>query len=93
MRDMADFCAHHKDRLQESSTTRYIAEALIVRTVINTHRISLVTDCWACPLTEAEFVDVLRESGLLGAKADAYGGRLTTQDFIISSGGTPTSDD
>lgn len=80
------WCIRHRDRLHATNDARFACEALVVKRAIETGRLPGPNGCWACPLSENEFQDALREGGVLVASAEAYGGTYTAAGILMSVG-------
>lgn len=58
----------------------------MVKRALETGQVPGPNGCWACPLSENEFQDALRQGGVLVASAKAYGGTYSTKDVALHVG-------
>jgi len=84
----SEWCLRHATRFDESGVPRYIAETLIVQTVLDNNLLdeTVKTGCWACAVSEKQFQDAIREAGRLDAETDKLGGTFTSEKLAIYRG-------
>ena len=87
---MADgeWCLRHATRFDESGVPRYIAETLVVQTVLDKNLLDNLAKngCWACAVNEEQFQAALREAGKLEVEVDQLGGTFTSEKLAIVKG-------